>query len=172
MIRSIIYLSILLFFLASTVNAEERQTVSSGDFSSVEERRLHVRIIEEQDALIDKKKALVLEETRLEKLRAEVDLKLEEIDRKLNEMESQKMALEALLEEKQVQEQQRIKGLGRIYENMDPLLAAEALADLDREVAAAILATMKPRPAAKILNGLSREEATEISRLFLAMPAQ
>lgn len=172
MIRYISSTLIMLSFLSPALNAAEGDSVSSGDFTSVEERRLHVRIIEEQDSLIDKKKALVLEETRLEKLKAEVDLKLEEIDRKLVEMERQKMALEALSEENRLDEQQRIKGLGRIYENMDPLLAAEAVADLDRQVAAAILATMKPRSAAKILNGLSREAATEISRLFLAMPAQ
>ncbi|MGI9536768.1 MAG: MotE family protein [Desulfocapsaceae bacterium] len=164
---------IILLFGYSILNAAEPVTTSSSeDFSSVEERRLHVRIIEEQDTLIQEKKALVLEETRLEKLKTEIDAKLAEIDHKLVEMEAQKKVLEALLSQKQEGEQQRIKNLGKIYENMDPILAAEAVADLDPQVAAAILAAMKPRSAARILNVLSREQATEISRLFLAMPAQ
>ena len=163
---------IVLSFCCPVVNAAERDSTSSEAFSSVEERRLHVRIIEDQDTLIEKKKALVLEETRLEKLKTEIDAKLAEIDRKLVEMETQKQALEALLSQRQDAEQQRIKSLGRIYEGMDPILAAQTLADLDPAVAAAILGAMKPRSAARILNGLSKEQATEISRLFLAMPTQ
>ena len=113
---------------------------------------------------------MILEEARLQKLRAEIDAKLEEIDRKLAEMEVQKKALETLVHEKQEQDRQRFENLGKIYENMDPLLAAEAVADLDRQVAAEILASMKPRAAARILDSLSREQAAEISRLFLSMP--
>ncbi|MBT8345379.1 MAG: hypothetical protein KJO28_03670 [Desulfofustis sp.] len=155
-----------------TSSGAAQESPPNSEFSSVEERRLHVRIIEDQDSLIDEKKALVLEEARLEKLKAEIDAKLTEIDSKLAQMEAQKKVLEALLEEKQRDEQQRIENLGKIYENMDPLLAAEAVSDLDRQVAAAILASMKPRSAAKILDGLSRQQAAEISRLFLEMPAQ
>ena len=163
-----VLLLVPLWYHASSGAEQEPPTRS--DFSSVEERRLHVRIIEDQKSLIDEKKALVLEEARLEKLRSEIDAKLAEIDRKLAEMEAQKKVLEALSEEQQTKELQRIENLAKIYENMDPLLAAEAVSDLDRQVAAAILAAMKPRSAAKILDGLSREQAAEISRLFLEMP--
>ena len=164
----------LLIFMAGCplVSAAEAQSTSSEEFSSVEERRLHVRIIEDQDSLIEEKKALVLEEARLEKLKSEIDVKLAEIDRKLAEMEAQKQALEGLLKEKETKDLQRIKDLGKIYESMDPLLAADAVADLDRTVAAEFLASMKPRSAAKILDALSREEAAEISRLFLTMPVE
>lgn len=154
-----------------TLSGATQENPASGEFSSVEERRLHVRIIEDQNSLIEEKKALVLEEARLEKLKAEIDAKLAEIDSKLAEMEAQKKVLEELMEVKQREDQQRIENLGKIYENMDPLLAAEAVSDLDRQVAAAILGSMKPRSAAKILDGLSREQAAEISRLFLTMPA-
>lgn len=167
-------LSVLLTFLVGypVLSSAQQQTSPGEEFSSVEERRLHVRIIEDQDSLIEEKKTLVLEEARLEKLKSEIDVKLAEIDRKLAEMEAQKRALEVLLKEKENQDLQRLKNLGKIYESMDPLLAADAVADLDRPVAAALLASMKPRSAAKILDALSREEAAEISRLFLAMPAQ
>jgi flagellar motility protein MotE (MotC chaperone) len=169
-----IILVVLLLTVCSyrTIYGAENDNPVSGEFSSVEERRLHVRIIEDQNSLIDEKKALVLEEARLEKLKAEIDAKLVEIDSKLAEMEDQKKVLETLLDEKQREDQQRIKNLGKIFENMDPLLAAEAVSDLDRQLAAAILATMKPRAAAKILDGLSREQTAEISKLFLTMPAQ
>ena len=170
--RFIVAALLALAFGCHPLGAAEPDAPSDEGFSSVEERRLHVRIIEDQESLIEDRKALILEEARLEKLKTEIDAKLEEIDRKLAEMEVQKQALETLLKEKQEQDQQRIENLGKIYENMDPLLAAEAVADLDRQVAAEILASMKPRSAARILDSLSREQAAEISRLFLAMPIQ
>ena len=169
-LRIVLVVLLLVPFGYPTSSSADQEPTSASDFSSVEERRLHVRIIEDQKSLIDEKKALVLEEARLEKLRSEINAKLEEIDRKLAEMEAQKKVLEALSEEQQTKELQRIENLAKIYENMDPLLAAEAVADLDRQVAAAILAAMKPRSAAKILDGLGREQAAEISRLFLDMP--
>ena len=167
---SFILVILLLTSLGNQYSVAQQESPSGNEFSSVEERRLHVRIIEDQDSLIDAKKALVLEEARLEKLKVEIDAKLTEIDRKLAEMEAQKKILEALSDKKQTAQQMRIKNLGKIYENMDPLLAAEAVSDLDRQVAAAILSSMKPRSAARILDGLSREQAAEISRLFLEMP--
>ena len=168
---SALYIILAIVLLSSlgyhNSSGAQQESPSNSEFSSVEERRLHVRIIEDQNSLIDDKKALVLEEARLEKLKAEIDAKLTEIDRKLGEMEAQRKVLEKLSEE-----QQRIQNLAKIYENMDPFLAAEAVSDLDRQVAAAILASMKPRSAAKILDGLSREQAAEISRLFLEMPVR
>lgn len=173
---SALYIILVIVLLSSlgyhNSSGAQQESPSNSEFSSVEERRLHVRIIEDQNSLIDEKKALVLEEARLEKLKAEIDAKLTEIDRKLAEMEAQRKVLEKLSEETQTEEQQRIENLAKIYENMDPFLAAEAVSDLDRPVAAAILASMKPRSAAKILDGLSREQAAEISRLFLEMPVR
>lgn len=173
---SALYIILVIVLLSSLgyhkSSGAQQESPSNSEFSSVEERRLHVRIIEDQNSLIDEKKALVLEEARLEKLKAEIDAKLTEIDRKLAEMEAQRKVLEKLSEETQTEEQQRIENLAKIYENMDPFLAAEAVSDLDRQVAAAILASMKPRSAAKILDGLSREQAAEISRLFLEMPVR
>lgn len=163
---------LILLFGWPLLSSAEQDSTSSNDFSSVEERRLHVRIIEEQDSLIEDQKSLVLEEIRLEKLRDEIDAKLAEIDRKLAELETRKQDLEQLLSQKEKKDQQRLISLGKIYENMDPFVAAEAVAALDRQVAADILAAMKPRSAAKILDVLNREEAAEISRFFLALPEQ
>ena len=52
----------LLIFMAGCplVSAAEEQSTSSEEFSSVEERRLHVRIIEDQDSLIEEKGAVLL----------------------------------------------------------------------------------------------------------------
>lgn len=165
-------LALFLLVLTSRLCFGQQSGQSDDDYSSVEERRLQVRIIETHDTLIEEKKALRLKETRLLKLEEEVDAKLDSIDRKLAQMEQQKRDLETLLKKKSEVEQKRVKSLGQIYENMDPVLAAQALANLDRQLAADILAEMKPRAAARVLNGFTTEQAAEISRLFLATPGQ
>lgn len=170
MLKSI---AILTLSVLSPFSLTAQQTeVPDQDFSSVEERRLHVRIIEEHSDIINEKKALLLKEKELESLKEEIDKKLEEIDRQLAKMEEQKQELETLLALKSEKEQQKIKNLSRIYENMEPVRAAQALADLERQTAADILSHMKSRSAAKILNSLNRQQAAEISRLFLSLPAQ
>ena len=171
--RLITFITILGLPVIAPLPAPAQQTtLPEQNFSSVEERRLHVRIIEEHDDIINEKKALLLKEKELESLRAEIDRKLEEIDLQLGEMEKQKQILDALQSQKSEEDQLRIKNLSKIYENMDPIKAAQALADLDFEVAADILSYMKARSAAKILNSLTRNQAAEISRLFLTAPAE
>jgi flagellar motility protein MotE (MotC chaperone) len=139
-------------------------------FSSVEERRLHVKIIEEHDSLDNQRKALLLKEQTLKDLEADIDRKLDEIDEKLAELEKQKRALENLLVKKDEAEQRRLQNLGKVYESMIPVQAARALSKLDVETAADILAAMGPRSAAKIINGFSADKASEITRKLISGP--
>ena len=171
--RSIFTALVALGVLAmSSLQGFGEQDFPKNEYDSVEERRLQVRIIETQDTLIEEKKALRAKETELLKLEKEIDLKLDSIDRKLTQMEQQKRELETLLKKKSEVDQRKVKSLGQIYENMDPVLAAQALATLDSQLAAEILAEIKPRSAARILNGFTTEKAAEVSRLFLSTPDQ
>lgn len=133
-------------------------------FSSVEERRLHVKIIEEHDSMVSMKKELLLKEQTLKTLEADIDRKLDEIDQKLGELEEQKRILQELLSQKDSAEQLRLQNLGKVYEHMIPIQAARALSQIDVTTAADILAVMSPRSAAKIINGLSATKASEITR--------
>ncbi len=148
----------------------EPETMEEQQFSTVEERRLHVKIIEEHDSLINQKKELLLKEQTLKTLEADIDRKLEEIDKKLDELEENKRILQALLSKKDEAEQLRLKNLGKVYENMIPVQAARALSKLDVETAAKILAAMSPRSAAKIINGFSADRASEITRQLINRP--
>lgn len=148
----------------------EPETMKEQQFSTVEERRLHVKIIEEHDSLMNQKKELLLKEQTLKTLEADIDRKLEEIDKKLDELEKNKRTLQELLSKKDEAEQLRLKNLGKVYENMIPVQAARALSKLDVETAAKILAAMSPRSAAKIINGFSADRASEITRQLITRP--
>ena len=49
---------------------------------------------------------------------------------------------------------------------MSPVKAAQAIAGLDHQLAADLLANMKVKAAAKILDQISKQKATELSTTF------
>jgi|WetSurMetagenome_2_1015567.scaffolds.fasta_scaffold254642_2 flagellar motility protein MotE (MotC chaperone) len=133
-------------------------------FSSVEERRIMTKIQDAQSSTNDDMKGL--REKELKTLNEEADKKLGEINRKLEELQNLQKSLKAQLAKKNAEEVKRIKELGKIFEKMAPDKAALALSNMDDKLATDLLATMKPRSAAKILNVLDRKKASELSTTF------
>jgi flagellar motility protein MotE (MotC chaperone) len=136
---------------------------------SVEERRLQVRIVETQEGIIEEKKALALKHKELDTLKTSIDDRLTAIDEKLAQMKQQKVQLEELLAKKDQAEKDKIKNLSKIYESMEPGKAAMAISGLDQQLAAELLANMRTRSAAQILDNLDNQQTTEISKLFLSL---
>ena len=136
-------------------------------YSSVEERRILTKMQEAQAN--DAQKELPMRETELKTLNDEVDKKLGEINQKLEELRTMQKKLTALLAQKDAEELKRIQELGKIYEKMAPDKAAFSLAAMDDRLATDILANMKAKSAAKILNALDRKKASELSTTFSTM---
>ena len=172
MIRpTIIYFSLfsiclICFTGLSSLHAQDTDTGDELEFSSVEERRLHATMKEERENIFEEKKELALREKELKTLEDAVDKKLAEIDKKLEELQRSKQQLTEILAEKSAEEVKRIKDLSKIYEKMDPVKAALALSGLEQQLAADLLANMKVKSAAKILDSLNKPQATEISKTF------
>ncbi len=135
-------------------------------FSSVEERRIFAKMQLAQKNANDEKKDLSIREKELKTLNEAADKKLEEINRKLQELQTLQENLKSLLAQKNAQEVKKIKELSNIYERMTPDKAALAIAKLDDKLATDILANMKVKSAAKILDNLDRKKATELSASF------
>ncbi len=135
-------------------------------YSSVEERRLFSILQNERDTLEEEKKVLVLKEKELKTLQAEADKKLELLDKKLAELRKLQEKIEQLLAEKDAEELQKTKDLSLIYAKMSPDRAALALATLDEQLAADLLANMKVKSAAKILDRMDKVKASQLSTVF------
>ncbi len=148
------------------MTAAQETNLTDQPFTSVEQRRLQELIAAEREAMLNEKKALELREKELKTLEAAVDKKLAEIDDKLAALQRQQTALEKALASKDVEEQAKIQELSKIYERMDPEKAAQAMTGLDERLAAAILAHMKVKPAARILDSLNKQKAAELSKTF------
>lgn len=135
-------------------------------YDSVEERRLYNAIQTERAGISEERKELELKKNELKSIEEGVDKKLVEIDAKLEELKALRKQLETLLAAKTEEELKKTRDLAKIYEKMSPDKAAMALSGLDQQLAADLLANMKEKSAAKILDQISRQKATELSTTF------
>jgi|GEM_PF-1591262 len=142
------------------------------DFQSVEERRLYAILQNERDNLEEEKKVLVFKEKELKTLQIEADKKLKLLDEKLAELRALQSKIEELLKEKDIQEQQKTKDLSLIYAKMAPDRAALAMATLDEQLAADLLANMKVKSAAKILDRMDKAKASQLSETFTTIKVE
>jgi len=136
------------------------------EFQSVEERRLYEDIMKENSRLQEERKDFALKQKELKTLEEGVDKKLTEIDKKLVELKSLQKKIESLLAEKSAQEQKKIQDLAKIYDKMEPAKAALALSGLNQQLAADLLANMKVKSAAKLLDQMAKQKTTELSTTF------
>ncbi len=139
---------------------------TSKNYGSVEERRIDNSILQERINLRKEHEEISIRKKELKTLEEGVDKKLTEIDRKLNELKTLQNKINELLKGKSALEKKRIQELAGIYQRMSPAKAALALTGLDRQLAADLLKNMKVKAAAKILDQISKQKATELSTTF------
>jgi flagellar motility protein MotE (MotC chaperone) len=158
----LLFLSLVL--LPQNIHAAD--SISSKDYSSVEERRIANTILEERANLQIEREDIAMRKKELKTLEDGVDKKLTEIDDKLEELRKLQNKIELLLGEKSTVEKKRLQELAGIYQKMAPTKAAQAITGLDEQLAADLLANMKVKAAAKILDQISKQKATELSTTF------
>lgn len=154
-----------IFFTPITTHSAN-ETKSKLEFSSVEERRLHNSIQEELNNIEEQRNVLLMREKELKTLEDGVDKKITEVDKKLEELRDLKKKIESLLAAKSIEENKKIKNLSKIYDKMDPEKAAFAISGMEDELATDLLANMKVKTAAKVLDRLSKLKATQLSSKF------
>jgi flagellar motility protein MotE (MotC chaperone) len=155
-------LSLVAVLPQNCIAADEKQQ----EFNSVEERRVYSLMEQERQQLVEDRKDLAMRENELKSLEASVDKKITEIDDRLKELKSLQGKIEALLTEKTNLEKKRIKDLSTIYEKMAPGRAALAINNMDPALATDLLASMKPKAAAKILDMLDKQKTSTLSTTF------
>lgn len=141
-------------------------------YSSVEERRITAAISKERKRVREEWTKIDLRKKELKTIEEGVDKKLAEIDRKLQQLHIQQKKIEKLLAKKSIAEKKRITSLAKIYEKMTPAKAAQTMAGLEEQLASDILEQMKTKSAARILDAISRQKATNLSRTYSTIPVQ
>ena len=143
--------------------------VAAKSYGSVEERRLDTTILQERASISREREDIAMRKKELKTLEEGVDKKLTEMDAKLEELRTLQKKIDSLLAEKSTQEKKRIQDLANIYQKMSPDKAALAITGLDQRLAADLLADMKVKAAAKILDQTTKLKTTEISTTFTTL---
>ncbi|MGB3212383.1 MAG: hypothetical protein WBB19_16900 [Desulforhopalus sp.] len=122
--------------------------------------------MQERQNIRREREEIALRKKELKTLEGGVDKKLAEMDKKLEELRKLQDKIELLLADKSAKENKRVQELASIYQKMSPAKAALAITGLDKQLAADLLANMKVKAAAKILDQISKQKATELSKTF------
>lgn len=160
-------LLVCLALFHSPANGTEEETEQA--FSSVEERRVFALMENERQELQRERQDLDLRKNELKTLEVSVDNKIKEIDEKLEDLKSLQRKIEKLLAEKSNREKERIENLSAIYEKMIPARAALAISRMEPVLATDILANMKPKAAARILDQLDKQKTSQLSNTFTTL---
>ena len=151
------------------VTPEDTKTSSTenpqgGPYSSVEERRIYATLEQERAGLQEKIKVLADREKELKTLEQEVDKKFEQLDKKTQELKKLQQKNEELLAQKDQAEMKKVLELSKIYAKMSPEKAALALSSLDdQQLAADLIANMKTKSAAKVLEQLDKMKVSSLT---------
>jgi len=179
-----------------TQPSEDTQVPQEKSYSSVEERRLYSTLEKERTGLQEKIKVLADREKELKTLEQEVDRKFEQLDKKIQalkklqqtteELLAQKdqaelekikelsnIYAEELLAQKDQAELEKIKELSNIYSKMSPEKAALALSSLeDQQLAADLIANMKTKSAARILEQLNKLQVSALTTTLSTLSSE
>ncbi len=159
-------LTITAAFILSQNAQAIAEDVEKDTFGSVEERRIDSTILQERANVRKEREDMDLRKKELKSLEEAVDKKLADIDRKLEELKNLQKKIDTALAAKTAVEKKRIENLAGIYEKMTPAKAALAMSGLEQKLAADLLASMKAKAAAKILDQIAKQKATDLSTTF------
>ena len=141
------------FFLHVPAHAEEQyQVIFECEDIGVEARRLLENLKEARQQFMEKEEMINKRENELKILQAEVDKKLNRLTRTREEVER-------LLAQKDEEENEMIRRLGRIYQRRDPASAAITLSEMDKDLVVSILAVMRDKFAGEILDNMAHDKA-------------
>ncbi|CAG37390.1 MotE family protein [Desulfotalea psychrophila] len=161
--RQEILTTLLIVFFSLFQTYSIARAAESTEYGSVEERRLEASLVQnakDEEIRLD---TIIARKNELKILEKAVDKKLVQVEEKITELKKIKLAIDSLLEKRSATELAKLETLAKIYGKMDAPRAARAIASLDRKLASNLLAAMKAKSAAKILDQLPPRIAGELT---------
>lgn len=113
--------------------------------------------------LNERNQALDQREKELNELEEELQRQKAEVDRRVSELEEIRRQIASTLKEQVEVDQQRVAKLVELYSNMKPKQAADVIANLTDDLAISVLAGMKKKSAAAIMDLLPADRARLLS---------
>lgn len=117
--------------------------------------------------LRERKIELDKREENLNKMESEIQQQRQEVEHKLKELEDVRRKISSVLEEKVAADEQKVENLVNFYSNMKAPQAAKIIESIDEDLAVQVIAKMKKKNAADIMNLLKPEKAQSISEKYV-----
>lgn len=158
--------------------SEKQETSKAGKSDSEksvakEENKKQVNDADYLFKLSERQKQLDQREEQLNKFAEDLAKQKEEIESKLKSLESVRSKISSVLQERIKADESKIDTLVQVYSNMKPQQAAKVFEALDEDLVIEILAKMKKKNAADILNMVKPEKAQVLAEKYSGyrMPA-
>jgi flagellar motility protein MotE (MotC chaperone) len=118
-------------------------------------------------SLEERKRQLDQREKSLKQLEQELIKQRDQLQAKVKKLESLRSGISEKLEQQVAQDEEKVNKLVAVYSSMKPAQAAKVIEKIDETLAIKVIARMKKKSAAEILNLLEPEKAKRISEKYV-----
>lgn len=147
--------------------AEKKEGTSQESSKTKEIAQIDENEINHFARLRERKVELDHREEEITKMETELAQQKQEVEVKLKELEEVRRKISSVLEEKVQVDEQKVENLVQFYSNMKPPQAAKIIETIDENLAVQVIAKMKKKNAADIMNLLPPEKAQMISEKYV-----
>lgn len=118
------------------------------------------------EKLKQRKDELDMREKELAELEEELQKQKVELDKRIVQLEEMRNQIAQILKDRVEVDQEKVTKLVDLYSNMKPKQAADVIGSINEDLAVEVLAKMKKKNAAEIMNLLSPEKARVLSEKY------
>jgi flagellar motility protein MotE (MotC chaperone) len=155
---------------AEKANAEgEKAAAKAGEAAPDKGREPKAAVPEDLshfEKLKQRKLELDMREKELTELEEELQKQKVELDKRIAQLEEMRGQIAQVLKDRVEVDQEKVNKLVDLYSNMKPKQAADVIGSINEDLAVEILAKMKKKSAAEIMNLLPPEKARMLSEKY------
>lgn len=154
---------------ASPAAAAEKSAAAATEVQADKSRAAESGVSQEFshfEKLKQRKDELDMRENELSQLEEELQKQKVELDKRILQLESMRNQIAQTLKDRVEVDQEKVTKLVDLYTNMKPKQAADVIGTINEDLAVEVLAKMKKKNAAEIMNLLSPEKARVLSEKY------
>lgn len=139
---------------------------SDGKAKNPDDTSLSAQDLSHFEKLRQRKEELDMREKELAQLEEELQRQKVELDKRIAQLEDMRGQIAQVLKDRVEVDQEKVNKLVDLYSNMKPKQAADVIGTINEDLAVEVLAKMKKKNAAEIMNLLSPAKAKTLSEKY------
>ncbi len=151
---------------ASTPEKPAEAGKADGKTKNPDDSHMSAADLSHFDKLKQRKEELDMREKELAQLEEELQRQKVELDKRITQLEDMRGQIAQVLKERVEVDQEKVTKLVDLYSNMKPKQAADVIGSINEDLAVEVLAKMKKKSAAEIMNLLPPEKAKVLSEKY------